>query len=226
MVRYGDGVMAARYLFHRSFNVIARVAIYGGILILGFLGWVCGVLWRSSYVTGVAAPVDQPVKFSHEHHVGGLGIDCRYCHVTVERSAYAGIPATEICMNCHSQMWTSSPMLARVRDSFRTGRPLVWRRVNRLADFVYFNHSIHLKKGIGCTTCHGPVDQMPLTWKSAPLTMEWCLECHRNPAGYVRPRDQVFNPDYEPPSDQQALGERLVKEYRIQSVTRCSHCHY
>ena len=219
----------ARYLFPRSFNVLSRATIYGGLLIIAFVSWVFGMIWRSSYVTDVGSPVDQPVKFSHEHHVSGLGIDCRYCHFTVERSSFAGIPPTQVCMNCHSQLYTTSPMLAPVRESYRTGQPIPWRRVNNVAGFVNFNHSIHVNKGVGCATCHGRVDRMPLTWKGAPLTMEWCLQCHRNPAAYVRPRDQVFNMEYQPPpnpSERTELGKRLVEEYRIESKTRCSTCHY
>jgi len=171
-------------------------------------------------------PVDQPVEFSHEHHVRGLGIDCRYCHTTVEQSAYAGMPPTETCMNCHSQLWTTSPLLAPVRASYLSDQPIPWQRVNNLADFVYFKHNIHVNKGIGCASCHGPVDRMPLTWQAAPLTMEWCLECHRNPARYVRPREQVFNMDYRPPPNQLDLGRRLVEQYHIERKTRCSNCHY
>jgi len=218
--------MATRYLFHRSFNVISRLSIYGSVVAVAFAVWAFGVFWRSPYVSGVGAPVAQPVEFSHQHHAGELGIDCRYCHATVERAAYAGMPATEVCMNCHSQLWTTSPMLAPVRESYRTGRAIAWERVNNLADFVYFKHDIHIYKGIGCASCHGRLDRMPLTWQAAPLTMEWCLECHRNPAAFVRPRDQVFNMDYQPPPNQSELGQRLVREYHVQSKTRCSTCHY
>jgi hypothetical protein len=218
--------MATRYHFPRSFNVLARLSIYGGALIIVFLSWVGGMLWRSSYVTSEGAPVAQPVEFSHEHHVGGLGMDCRYCHGTVERAAYAGMPPTETCMNCHSQLWTTSPQLAPVRASYLSGQPIPWQRVNNLADFVYFKHNIHVNKGIGCASCHGQVDRMPLTWQAAPLTMEWCLECHRNPARYVRPREQVFNMDYQPPPNQLELGRRLVEQYHIERKTRCSNCHY
>jgi hypothetical protein len=170
-------------------------------------------------------PREQPVPFSHEHHVGGLGIDCRYCHTTVETSSFANIPATKTCMNCHSQMWASSPMLEPVRESYRSGRSIEWTRVNDLPEYVYFNHSIHIHKGVGCTTCHGRIDKMPLTWQGEPLTMEWCLNCHRHPERYLRPRDAVFSMDYRTPPNQIALGYRLMKAYRAESLTSCSTCH-
>ena len=180
---------------------------------------------RSGYVTQAGAPREQPVPFSHQHHVGGVGIDCRYCHTTVETAAFANIPPTKTCMNCHSQIWSTSPTLEPVRDSFRTDKSIRWTRVHDLPDFAYFNHSIHVNKGVGCSTCHGQVDRMPLVWQHASLQMEWCLDCHRHPEKYVRPRDQVFNMAYEPPADQIALGRALVKEYKIHSLTHCSTCH-
>ncbi len=157
-----------------------------------------------------------------------MGIDCRYCHTTVEESAFANIPPTKTCMNCHSQIWTNAPILEPVRASFRENKPLEWNRVHDLPDFVYFNHSIHVAKGVGCATCHGPVDRMPLMYQENSLQMRWCLECHRNPAKYVRPKDQVFNMAYERPADDPGLGERLVKEYKIagaNQLTSCSTCH-
>src|SRR5947209_921849 len=215
-------------IFHRSANVASRTSIYVGIFTLAFALWACVALQRSPYVTyaGVARP--QPVPFSHEHHVAGLGIDCRYCHTSVETSAFAGIPPTRTCMNCHSQIWTQSPMLERVRESYRTGQSISWVRVHTLAEFVYFDHSIHLKKGVGCATCHGRVDEMPLTTQVASLHMEWCLECHRNPERYVRPREQVFNMGWDPADvgkSQEVLGRELVQAYGIQRLTSCSVCH-
>jgi hypothetical protein len=159
--------------------------------------------------------------------VAQLGIDCRYCHTSVEQSHFAGLPPTATCMNCHRQIWTNAELLAPVRESYAKGTPLRWTRVHDLPDFVYFNHSIHVAKGIGCVTCHGRVDRMPLMFQHASLQMEWCLDCHRNPARYIRPKDQVFNLAYEPPADP-GLGARLVKEYRVQSprtLTSCSTCH-
>jgi hypothetical protein len=176
-------------------------------------------------MTEVGSARQQPVPFSHKHHVADAGIDCRYCHTSVEQAAFAGIPPTKTCMNCHAQLWTEAPMLEPVRESYRTGKPLEWVRVHKLADFVYFDHSIHVKKGVGCVTCHGRVDQMPLVWRVNTLYMEWCLECHRQPERFVRPREQVFNLEWEPPKDQLALGKKLVAEYKIQKLTNCSVCH-
>jgi Cytochrome c7 and related cytochrome c len=228
-------------IFHRSANVASRASIYAGIFTLAFALWACVNLQRSPYVTyaGVARP--QPVPFSHEHHVAGLGIDCRYCHTSVETSSFAGIPPTKTCMNCHSQIWTAAPLLEPVRESFRTGKSLVWNRVNDLPDFVYFDHSIHINKGVGCNTCHGPVDRMPLMFNYASLQMEWCIQCHRAPEKNLRPRDQVFNMRYQQPTtdlpvvvdgvsytDQISLGKHLVHKYNLRGVmdiTSCSTCH-
>ena len=212
-------------VFHPSTNTIARVSIYGAVFFIAGLLWLLNVFNRSSYMTEVGVPIDQPVPFSHKHHVSGIGVDCRYCHTSVEDSAFAGMPATETCMSCHSQIWADSPMLEPVRASFRTGQPLQWTRVHDVPNFVYFDHSIHLSKGIGCASCHGRVDQMPLMWKQNTLNMEWCLECHRQPEQYVRPREEVFNMQYEAPADQAALGAKLVKEYKIQKLTDCWTCH-
>jgi hypothetical protein len=211
-------------IFHRSFNTISKVSILGAVFLLGGVGWVFARVSRSDYATGVNVFRDQAVPFSHQHHVAGLGIDCRYCHTSVETSSFAGIPPTRTCMNCHSQIWTQSPMLEPVRESLRTGKSLSWTRVHNLAEFVYFNHSIHVKKGVGCVTCHGRVDQMPLTTQVVSLHMEWCLDCHRSPERYVRPRDRVFDMTWEP-DDQEQLGHRLVSEYRIERRTSCSTCH-
>jgi hypothetical protein len=212
-------------IFHHSTNTFSRLSIFGGIFILAFLVWAWAELNASDYATRAKVPVEQPVPFSHEHHVGGLGIDCRYCHTSVENSSFAGIPPTKICMNCHSQIWNNAAMLEPVRSSFRTDESIRWIRVHDLPDYVYFNHSIHVAKGIGCTTCHGPINKMPLTWQHASLQMAWCLECHRHPEKFVRPRSEVFNVTYQPPANQEELGTKLVKDYRIQSLTSCSTCH-
>ena len=212
-------------IFHRSTNTISRVSVFGGIGIIVVLVATLAAINRSSYVTEVGVARSQPVQFSHKHHVGDDGIDCRYCHTSVEESSFAGIPSTKICMNCHTQIWAESPILEPVRESFRTGKSLEWTRVHNLPGFVYFDHSIHIHKGVGCTTCHGRVDQMPLMWRENTLYMEWCLECHRNPERFVRPREQVFNMDWQPPSDQIALGQKLVQEYNIAQLTSCSVCH-
>jgi hypothetical protein len=212
-------------IFHRSTNTISRVSVFGGIGIIAVLVTTLAAINRSSYVTDVGVARSQPVQFSHKHHVSDDGIDCRYCHTSVEESSFAGIPSTKICMNCHTQIWAESPILAPVRESFRTGKSLEWTRVNNLPGFVYFDHSIHVHKGVGCATCHGRVDQMPLMWRENTLYMEWCLECHRNPERFVRPRDQVFNMDWQSPADQIALGQKLVQQYKIESLTSCSVCH-
>jgi len=215
-------------IFHRYTNIYSRLSILAILAFVGLLGGVLAMLNWSAYNTNQNAVVEQPIQFSHAHHVGGMGLDCRYCHTSVEESAFANIPPTKTCMNCHSQIWTNAPILEPVRASFRENRPLHWTRVNDLPDFVYFNHSIHVKKGVGCATCHGPVDRMPLMYQEATLMMSWCLDCHRNPAKYVRPREQVFNMAWQPPADDPELGERLVKEYKIASVqqlTSCSTCH-
>jgi len=212
-------------VFHHSTNTLSRVSIFGGIFIVGFLVWAWAELNASTYATRAKVPVDQPVPFSHEHHVGGLGIDCRYCHTSVENSSFAGIPPTKTCMNCHSQIWVNAPMLEPVRQSFRTDQSLRWIRVHDLPDYVYFNHSIHVAKGVGCTTCHGQIDKMPLTWQESSLQMSWCLDCHRHPEEYVRPKSEVFSVEYKAPPNQVEIGRDLVKEYHIQSLTSCSTCH-
>jgi hypothetical protein len=212
-------------IFHPSTNTISKVSIFGALFFVAGGGWLLNELGRSAYMTDVNVAKEQPVPFSHKHHVSGIGIDCRYCHSSVEETAFAGMPATETCMSCHSQIWADSPMLEPVRASFRTDKSLEWTRVHDLPGFVYFNHSIHLKKGIGCDTCHGRVDQMPLMWKANTLNMEWCLECHRHPENYVRPRSEVFNMAYQPPPDQAELGRKLVLEYKVRKLTDCSYCH-
>lgn len=214
-------------IFRPRANLIARVVVFGLIFIIaGFIG-LSMALVRSPYVTKAGEAPKQPVPFSHQHHVAGLGIDCRYCHTSVETSAFAGIPPTETCMTCHSQIWTNAEMLRPVRDSLRTGTPLRWTRVHDLPDFVYFQHDIHIQKGIGCVTCHGRVDRMPLMQSTKPLFMSWCLECHRAPERFIRPREQVFDMDWQPPADQLALGRRLVESYQVntQQLSDCSICH-
>jgi hypothetical protein len=215
-------------IFHHSTNLISRMSIYGGVFILAALGGALYTVALSPYYTDVNVAREQPVPFSHKHHVGELGIDCRYCHTSVEKSSFAGIPPTQTCMSCHSKIWTNAAMLEPVRASYREDKSIAWTRVNALPDFVYFDHSIHVAKGVGCTTCHGPIAEMPLTWRANTLYMSWCLDCHRAPEKYVRPKSEVFNPDYQQPTDQLELGKRLVTEYKIQNVralTSCSTCH-
>ena len=212
-------------IFHRSTNTIARVSIYGAVILIGLLGYATNVVNQTSYVTEVHNARPQPVPFSHKHHAGELGLDCRYCHTSVEVSSSAGMPPTQTCMTCHSQIWTSAAILEPVRASYRDSTPIAWTRVNALPDFVYFNHSIHVAKGVGCTTCHGPVAEMNITWRENSLYMRWCLDCHTAPEKFLRPKSEVFNPFYKAPADQEALGTRLMAEYKVQKLTNCTTCH-
>jgi hypothetical protein len=215
-------------IFPRSANALARMSLAGLLGLALLAGWVVMTLMRSSWVTTQNEFVEQPVQFSHAHHVGGVGIDCRYCHTSVEQSSFAGIPPTKTCMNCHSELWTNAAILEPVRASFQTDTNLTWVRVHDLPDFVYFNHQIHVRQGVGCATCHGPVDEMPLMYQAETLLMEWCLDCHRAPEQHLRPREEVFNMAYQQPEDQHELGTRLKEEYGVASVehmTSCSICH-
>jgi cytochrome c7-like protein len=211
--------------FHRSTNTLSKVSIFGAVFFLGGGLWATLAVARSSWVTQEGVARDQPVPFSHQHHVGGMGLDCRYCHTSVENAAYAGIPPTRTCMNCHAQLWSDSPTLEPVRASFRTGRSIEWVRVNDLPDFVYFDHSAHVNKGVGCTTCHGAIEKMPLVMQHASLQMEWCLECHRAPERFLRPKEEVFSVSWQPPADQAEQGRALVKRYNVHPRTSCSACH-
>jgi hypothetical protein len=198
--------------------------MFGALFILAILAWVMVTLNRSSLATRQGIVLQQPVPFSHDHHVAGLGISCLYCHTTVEESSFAGIPPSATCMNCHKLIWNESPMLEPVRESYRTGQPIEWTRVHDLPDFVYFDHSIHVAKGIGCASCHGRVDQMPLMYQAESLQMEWCLDCHRAPEKYVRPRAEIYNMDWVS-ADQATEGARLIADYNVQSKLSCSVCH-
>ena len=196
-------------------------------VVLG-LGWLVLTLQRSDYVTAANQFIEQPVQFSHQHHVGGIGIDCRYCHTSVEVSYSAGIPPTKTCINCHSQIWSTSPYLEPIRASFRDDKPLTWVRVHDLPDFVYFNHSVHVKKGVGCETCHGRVDRMPLMIQKSSLQMEWCLDCHRDPTRFLRPASEITTMGYTPAVAQAELGARLMTQNNIAGIehlTSCSVCH-
>ena len=212
-------------IFRRSANTLSKVSLAGVLMLVGSLILLAMILGRSSYATRQQIFVEQPVQFSHIHHVVDDGIDCRYCHTSVETSSFAGIPPTKTCMNCHSQIWANAPILEPVRASFRDDQPLQWTRVHDLPDFVYFNPTIHEKKGMGCETCHGRIDQMAGIRQVNTLQMEWCLECHRSPEKFVRPREAVFTMGYEPAGDQLEIGRKLVQEYKIQSLTACSTCH-
>ena len=215
-------------IFHRSANLIARFSVLALVVLANLALAVVLLVARSPYITNQRVTRNQPLQFSHKHHVGDDGIDCRYCHTSVESSAYAGIPPTKTCMNCHSVLFNNVAYLEPIRESYRTDQSIQWVKVHRLADYVYFNHSIHINKGIGCSTCHGAVNQMPLMFQASPLNMDWCLACHRHPEQNVRPRDQVFNMDWKAPADQEELGKKLVAEYKIRTVnelTSCSTCH-
>ncbi len=205
--------------------VISRASMVVILLVLGIIAWAASGIYKAGYTTGVGVPVEQPIPFSHEHHVNGLGISCEYCHVSVREASFAGIPPTNTCMTCHSQIWNTSPMLAPVRASASTQRPLSWVRVHDLPDFTYFNHSIHVNKGIGCETCHGQVDKMPLTWRVNTLFMSWCLDCHRNPEQHLRPLEEVFTMNWNPGNAKP--GNELAAEYKIkvQQLSDCSICH-
>ena len=215
-------------LFPESANVHARVSILGVVLLVCGAGWATSTIYWSPYTTEVDVPLQQPIPFSHKHHVTDDGIDCRYCHTSVEKSSFAGIPSIETCMTCHSQLWTDAPVLASLRESLATGKPLKWVRVNDLPDYVYFNHSIHVAKGIGCSDCHGRVDEMPLTRKTATLYMRWCLDCHEQPQQFIRPRDKVLDLQWRPPPNQIEQGEELTRHYHVDTTGRlsnCSTCH-
>jgi hypothetical protein len=215
-------------IFHRSTNFISRFSVFAGVFLAGIA--LTGVLLaaRSPYLTNQYVTRDQPIQFSHKHHVGDDGIDCRYCHTGVESSATAGVPPTKTCMNCHSVLFNNVGYLEPVRESYRTDKSIRWVRVHRLADYVYFNHSIHVGKGVGCSTCHGTVDQMPLIFQAAPLNMGWCVDCHRNPEAVLRPLDQVYNMEWKAPGNQAELGAQFAHERKIRStadLTSCSTCH-
>lgn len=214
-------------IFHPSMNIIAKVALVMVLVLLAALAWLGYYTVRSPFMHEVGVAKAQSVPYSHAQHVGGLGLDCRYCHTSVEESNNAGIPATETCMGCHAQVATDSPNLELVRTSAETNKPLEWIRVHDLADFVYFNHAIHVKQGVGCETCHGRVDQMVVVAKTENLQMDWCLDCHRDPARYLRPRDAVFTMGYTPPAAQRTLGAQLVADYgiHVNQLTDCSICH-
>ncbi len=212
-------------LFRRRSNTVFRMAL--GFIAAGLVVLVGGPMlyWRTPFGTRQFDPLLQPVQFDHRHHVVDDAIDCRYCHFNVDRGASAGIPSTELCLNCHGQVWNKSARLLPVRESYFTGRPIRWVRVHRLPDFVYFDHSIHVNKGVGCVSCHGRLDQMPAVEQVAPLSMSWCLDCHRNPAPHLRPQEAIASPSWVPPGDPAALGSELMKKYDVHSRTSCTTCH-
>ena len=215
-------------LFHRSANNVAKASIAMAVILAGVAGFVYMNIARSSYLTGRYLEKQQPVQFSHKHHVGDDGIDCRYCHTAVETSSSAGMPPTQTCMNCHSQIWSDSPYLEPVRASFRENKPIEWTRVHDLPEYVYFNHSIHVSKGVGCSSCHGDIANMPAVYQENTLQMEWCVACHREPEKNLRPKAEIFNTkwDINNLSDDERL--QLKVDYKIRSkqlMTSCSMCH-
>jgi hypothetical protein len=215
-------------IFPRWTNVGSKMSIVGALATVALIVLASIAYIQSSYGTNAGVSHVQPIPFSHQHHVGVLKIDCRYCHTSVEHSPFAGLPETKTCMNCHSQIWVGSNVLEPVRASYRSDRSIAWERVYNTPGFVYFDHHIHIQKGIGCSSCHGQIDQMPLTQQTPTLLMEWCLDCHRHPEEQIRPREEVFNMDYQRPDDQAKLGEKLLTEYSIRDsrqLTSCSLCH-
>jgi hypothetical protein len=198
------------------------------VVLAGAAFYVYTQVARSSYLTNQFLERQQPVQFSHKHHAGDDGIDCRYCHTTVETTASAGMPPTQTCMNCHSQIWADSPYLEPVRASFRENKPIQWERVHDLPEFVYFNHSIHVAKGVGCSTCHGQIDNMPAVYQENTLQMEWCIACHRDPSQYIRPKSEIFNMEWKDSDLNAAERVQLKDQYKIRSremMTSCSTCH-
>jgi hypothetical protein len=225
-------------IFHHSWNPVGKILVLGLPLMFGTTGLSLAIFYRSSYATGRDEIVEQPVPFSHAHHVGQLGIDCRYCHTSVETSAFAGIPPTKTCMNCHQQMWVGSEMLQPVRDSFKQDKAIPWNKVHNVPQYAYFNHSIHIAQGVGCVSCHGRIDEMPLIFQSNTLLMEWCLNCHREPEKFLRPKSEVFsmtwkpsdetNPETGQPYTQAELGVKLKEAHHVRDasmLTSCSMCH-
>lgn len=210
-------------LFSRKSNVLSKtLPIYIGVAPF-LVAWVAINTTPWTHATGVAP--EQPAPFSHKRHVGDMGFDCRLCHPGVEKTSFAGIPATDTCFMCHSQIWPNSPLVAAVRDSYALNKPIRWNRVNKVPDFVYFDHSIHVNKGVSCFTCHGSVDQMTLTYKEKAFEMRFCLQCHRDPERFVRPLSEIYNSSYVPPGGEE--GKKLVKQFDIrkEQLANCSICH-
>jgi hypothetical protein len=210
------------------FGVRLQLAIQLGVLLLclsvpALIAWGS---WRERSVQALGEPLDQPIPFSHKHHVGDDGIDCRYCHSTVETSRHAGLPGTSICLTCHSQLFKDAPLLQALWDSERSGKPIAWRRVHTLPDFVFFDHSVHVAKGVACFECHGRIDQMPLTWRAQPLQMQWCLACHRDPLAHLHPHEDVFRMPPQPVTSAEAQNlARLLQLEGERRRTDCSTCH-
>ncbi len=215
--------LRSRALFPPWTNTATRIALLSiGLGVVSLIA-VPMISARTPYATGQFDPRLQPVLFDHRHHVRDDGIDCLYCHGGAERSPYAGVPSTELCLGCHNQIWNDGALLAPVRDSNLTGRPIPWQRVHSLPDFTYFNHAVHVTNGIGCVSCHGRVDDMAAVYQVQPLLMGWCLDCHRDPEPNLRPRDQITSTTWKP--DRPGLGAELANQYGTRRLTHCSTCH-
>ena len=215
-------------LFNKSANNIAKISLIMVPILGATAFFVFTQLARSSYLTGQYVEKQQPVQFSHKHHVGDDGIDCRYCHQTVETTGSAGMPSTQTCMNCHSQLFADQPYLETVRASFRDNKPIEWERVHDLPEYTYFNHSIHIAKGVGCSTCHGQIDNMPAVYQESSLQMEWCIACHRAPENFIRPKSEIYNMQWKDGDIDTAERQQLKADYKIRSkemMTSCSVCH-
>ena len=216
-------------IFHRGANNIAKASIVVAVVLAGVVGYAYTQIARSSYLTNRYLERQQPVQFSHKHHVGDDGIDCRYCHTSVETSSSAGMPPTQTCMNCHTQIWADSPYLEPVRASYRDNKPIEWVKVHDLPEFAYFNHSIHVAKGVGCASCHGDIANMPVVYQENTLQMEWCLACHRDPAPNIRPKAEIFNTSWNEnditPEQEKEVAEQIKKLRSKEMLTSCSTCH-
>jgi len=215
-----------RYTFPKWTNTL-RPALAAGLVGIPLYLVVLIAYGTHARTTAVGYEPRQPVPYSHALHAGQLGIDCRYCHSTVEKAGMAALPPTQTCMNCHQKIWANSDKLRPVRESFATGMPIPWIKVHDLPDYVYFNHGAHVASGVGCATCHGRIDKMEVVRQAQPLTMGWCLDCHRHAEKYLRPVGDVARMDWTPPSneDQAALGRRLQNLARIHPSTDCATCH-
>ncbi len=216
-------------IFHRGANNVAKASFVVAIVLAGTAFFAYTQIARSSYLTGQYLEKQQPVQFSHKHHVGDDGIDCRYCHTSVETSASAGIPPTQTCMNCHNEIWADSPYLEPVKESFRENKPIQWERVHDLPEYAYFNHSIHIAKGVGCASCHGQIDNMPAVYQEHTLQMEWCLSCHRDPGPEIRPQSEIYNMNFDPyqmtAAQEAEVKEKIGKLRSTELLTSCSTCH-
>lgn len=211
-------------VFPRWTNKIPLVAL---VSFIALLTAIIGIFWywgSPKHLWAGYQPV-QPIAYSHKLHAGQMGMDCRYCHHIVEKSPHAGVPPTDVCMNCHSVVKTNSPEIMKLRDYHTAGKPVPWVRVHKVADYVYFNHSAHVNKGVSCVECHGRIDQMDVVRQVEPLSMAWCLECHTEPAGHVRDKKLVTNLAWKPEGDPAEYGKKFIEKYQINTRADCNTCH-